>query len=381
MKILLLSDACFSDNILPLYKTMLDRGLDVTLLINLTSLNIVLFNIAERDPRQGIIKASSYKEFGFYEKYVDLSRVYLINYNIDRQHAWREISSAFTISKFIKKGRFDVIHCDFPLQRAKLLLYRFRKKLVWIQHDPFPHTGHNYSKEYKLYLSIAYRLIPKFVILNRSSYDRYCKQYNLSPNKVFTNLLGPYECINLFKSSEINERNNNVLFFGRIVKYKGIEYLCKAMEKVHEVIPSATCTIAGSGSFYFDIEPYRRLPYFEIYNRFIDESELAHLIQQCTVSVCAYTDATQSGGIITSFSLNKPVIATDLDTLKEILKDGYNCLLVPPRDSEALANAIIRLLKDENLRESIEKNIIDEGKNGKLSWSAIVDKYIEIYKA
>lgn len=364
-----------------MYKAMVDKGLDVTCLINLSSLKVALFDIKKRVPQQRIIGASEYPELKIYNDYVDLSNVYLVNHQVDRNHSWRELTSAFSIINFIQKGKFDVIHCDFPFRRAKLLLYLFRKKIVWVQHDPFPHTGHNYPWEYRKAVSLAYKLIPKFVILNHYHYNRYCKEYHLKPSQVFVNRLGPLECINLFKTKDIIERRNNVLFFGRIVKYKGVEFLCEAMKRVHEAIPDATCTIAGSGKFYFDIDPYMALPYFEIHNRFIEEVELAKFIQQCTVSICDYTDATQSGGILTSFAMNKPVIASNLDTLKEMVKDGHNGILIPPCDSEALADAIIDILRNDNMRLRIIDNIKKDNDHGKLSWSSIVDKYLEIYNA
>lgn len=381
MKILILSDACFNDNVFPMFRAMFDKGLDVTCLINLTTLKAQLINIENRLPQQAIIKATEYQELRKYDGFLDLNRIYLVNHLADKKHPWISLSSAVAIWSFIKKGDYDIIHCDFPLQGAKTLLYWFRKKFVLIQHDPFPHSGHKYPRSYRLALKLAYIFIPKFVILNNSHYEKYCEEYNLAKERVYVNRLGPLECINLFAKDGVPERNHNVLFFGRIAQYKGVEFLCEAMTKVHEVIPDATCTIAGSGKFYFDIEPYRNLSYFEIINRFIEEEELAKYIQQCTISVCAYTDATQSGGILTSFAMNKPVVASDLDTLKEMVTDGYNCLIVPPRDSTALAEAIIRLLQDETLRNQIKNNILEDGTHGKLSWSSIVDKYIEIYKA
>lgn len=364
-----------------MYKAMVDKGLDVTCLINLSSLKVALFNIKQRLPKQAIIHANEYSELQIFNKYVDMSRMYLVNHQVDIKHPWRELTSALAIMAFIRKGNYDIIHCDFPFQRAKLLLYSFRKKIVWVQHDPFPHSGHNYPWEYRKALSLAYKLIPKFVILNHYHFDRYCKEYHLKPSQVFVNSLGPLECINLFKTNNVQQRRNNVLFFGRIVQYKGVEYLCEAMKTVHESIPDATVTIAGSGKFYFDVDPYRTLPYFEIHNHYITEEELALFIQQCSISICAYTDATQSGGILTSFAMKKPVIASDLDTMKEIVKDGYDCLLVPPKDSKALAGAIIRLLSNDALRETITNNIKEESQSGRLSWGAIVEKYLEIYKA
>lgn len=379
MKILILSDACFNDSIFPMYKAMLEKGLDVTCLINLTSLNVMLIDIKKRLPQQAIIPAYEYEEIRKYQNYVDLSRMYFINHDVDG-HLGREIVCAIDIAKFIRRGKYDVIHCDFHLNRGKLLLYLFRNKFVVVQHDPFPHTGAVYRKDFKFNMWLTHRLIKKLVILNNHDYDRFCSEFKLNPNNVFINKLGPLDCINLFKSSDVEERKNNVLFFGRIVKYKGIEYLCKAMLKVHQVIPDATLTIAGSGKFYFDIDEYKKYPFIEVVNRFIKEDELADFIQKSTLTVCAYTDATQSGSALTSMAMLKPVIASDIETMREIITDGYDGILVPPCDSESLADAIINLLQDNNKRNRIIENIKNDFTSGEKSWSGIVDKYLEIYR-
>ena len=218
------------------------------------------------------------------------------------------------------------------------------------------------------------------MILNKFHYHDFCEINHIDSQKVFVNKLGPLDCINLFKDPLVKERKNNILFFGRIVQYKGIEYICEAMVEVHNIIPDASLTIAGSGSFYFDISPYKKLPYIEIHNRFIEEKELARFLQECSISICTYTDATQSGGILTSFAMDKPVIASDLDTLREMVTNGYDCILVPPRDSKALAQAIIRILTDNSLKKQLSENIAYEYKEGNKSWNSIVDKYLEIYQ-
>ncbi len=381
MKILVLSDTCFNDNVIPMFKSMQEKGLDVTCLINLNFDKMCLINIEKHLPKQAIIKATEYPELKIFERYLDTSKLYLINHIIDRKHAWRDLTCAIDIYNFIKKGKYDVIHTDMVFWRSKILLYVFRNKIVQITHDSFPHSSQILSWQRSFYMYLKYKLIKRFVILNKTDYLRFCEVHKLRGEQVYINTLGPYDFIRIYQDASIKPQKGNILFFGRIESYKGIEYLCEAVEKLHQTIPYVNLTIAGSGQFYFNIERYKELPYVTIINRYIEERELAELIQRCEMSICAYTDATQSGSVLTSFSFYKPVIGSDIETMREVIKNEYNGLLVPPKNPNMLADAIARLLTDKELKERIQKNVEYEFHNGEKSWSKIVDKYLEIYKS
>lgn len=379
MNILLFSESYFNDTIFPLFKAFRDNGHKVTLLINLSSLKIAMFNIEKRIKKQAIIKATEYEELRFLKSYVSLEDVYLVNHEVDKKHPWREVCRAIDVYKFIKKGNYDIIHTDYVFTRGYLLLYAFRKKIVITQHDPFAHTGMAFPKSYLRYLRWSHKYLNKFVILNQYQYNDYCKTYKINPERVLVNRLGKYECIQLLSPLNVKERNHNILFFGRIVEYKGLEYLCKAMKKVHEKIPDATLTIAGSGEIYFDFEPYSKLPYVEVINRYISLEELAHLIKQSSINIFPYTDATQSGAILTSFALNKPIIASNITTLSEMTENNRFGILVNPKDADSLAEGIIKVLKDDKLRDTLSNNIDREYSVGSRSWTIIAKRYIEFY--
>lgn len=107
---------------------------------------------------------------------------------------------------------------------------------------------------------------------------------------------------------------------------------------------------------------------------------MSELFNDCDISVCPYIDATQSGVINTSYSLSKPVVATNVGGLPEMVVDGKTGILVPPKNSQILAEAIVELLKDEKKLEMMQEYIENVYYASSKSWQEIANKYIAFYK-
>jgi len=64
--------------------------------------------------------------------------------------------------------------------------------------------------------------------------------------------------------------------------------------------------------------------------------------------------------LIEAAGFGKPIIATDIDGSREIIRDGETGLLVPPADPAALAEAVVRLLEDEALARRLAERALNE---------------------
>lgn len=382
MKLLYISTPSFADCDFPLIRELQHKGIDVTYLILLPPfmLKSTLFDIKTQISDTKIFPATNYGEIKVYESYMKMDKVFVANRvgrNALSVSYWKHKLDLFL---FLKKNQFDIVHSDYLVGGGLKFLFGLSKKWVQTFHDPFPHSG-----EMTKWKDNAYRTTLSkadyFVLLNERQKARFCSDYGISADRVFINRLGIYDNIQKFVKSESAPFKNNVLFFGRISPYKGVEYLCEAMEKVRERIPDATLTIAGGGNFYFDVEPYKQSGYIEILNHYVGMEELAELLNRCELTVCPYTDATQSGVIMTSYSLGKPVVATDVGGLPEMIENGKTGLLVPPQDSYSLANAIVKLLTDKKKLHSMSSYIKEQYRRGVKSWSVIADNYINLYRA
>jgi glycosyltransferase involved in cell wall biosynthesis len=136
-----------------------------------------------------------------------------------------------------------------------------------------------------------------------------------------------------------------------------LEYLIRAEPLITAEVPSAKIVIAGQGE---NFERYRRLiknpEQFLVLNQYISPEQQTELFRQASLVVLPYVEASQSGVIPVAYTFAKPVVATTVGALPEMVDDGRTGYLVPPRDPEALAVAIVRLLKDRHLRRRVGQN-------------------------
>lgn len=197
-------------------------------------------------------------------------------------------------------------------------------------------------------------------------------------NKIVVIPHGDYSFFTEYKKDGVKEENA-VLFFGRIVEYKGVEYLIKAEPLITKQFPNTKIIIAGRGDFskYENLTEHKRN--FEIINEFIPDEQVAELFQKSKIVALPYIEASQSGIIPIAYAFKKPVVATNVGSIPEVVDDGKTGFIVPPRDEKALADAIIKLLKDENLRKEMGENAYKKMKE-ELSWDKIAEKTIEVYK-
>ena len=145
-----------------------------------------------------------------------------------------------------------------------------------------------------------------------------------------------------------------LLFFGRIWEYKGLDYLIQAEPKISAEFPNLRIVIGGKGE---DLDRYRKMMVhperFEVHNDWISEEDRARMFDSASVVVLPYVEATQSGVIPIAYNHEKPVIATRTGGLPDMVSSGETGLLVPPRDSDAIAEAAIKLLRDKQLRQAM----------------------------
>lgn len=327
-----------------------------------------------------IIPANKVPELEVFGNIVDLNKVFVINETTTSNYQLRNIFESYKVYKELRRKKYDVIHLTWPPSILDLFPYLLKRKTVLTVHDPFSHSSvHNYVREIERKRS--FRLFDHFIVLNKSQKNDFIKCYHLDKlsKKVYTSLLGRYDYLNIY-NDHIQETNlQQILFFGNVFSYKGIDVLLEAMILVHQQNPSVKLIVAGGGRYWFDISRYNKLDYIEIRNRYIPDVELVELISSSAYVVVPYKDATQSGVIMTAYAFNKPCIATNVGALPEVVLNEENGLIVPPNDKVALANAMLSLISQPERIESFSKEISRSYETGENSWSEIAVNHHDIY--
>lgn len=175
------------------------------------------------------------------------------------------------------------------------------------------------------------------------------------------------------KDLKLNKKT--ILFFGYVRKYKGLDYLLKAMP---DVLRKVDCDLLIVGEFWKGKQACLDLinmldikKNVKIVSEYVPDEDVKNYFTSSNLVVLPYLSATQSGIVQLAFGFEKPVITTNVGGLPNAVSDGKTGFIVPPRDSNALTNKIIKFFT-ENKEKEFVKNIIN--KKDQFSW----DKYVKI---
>ena len=173
----------------------------------------------------------------------------------------------------------------------------------------------------------------------------------------------------------------NLLFFGFIRDYKGLDILLEAFEKVLKRNKSVRLMIVGE--FYGNKEKY--LPIIEkeglaenIYlnDNYIENNEVYKYFCASDILVQPYKTASQSGVSQVAYHFNKPMIVTNVGALPEMVPDG-KVGFVTNVDSDEVANAIVKYIEYPD-KDFFIRNILKEKE--KYSWEVFVSNLLSVFK-
>ncbi|NQE45707.1 D-inositol-3-phosphate glycosyltransferase [ANME-1 cluster archaeon GoMg2] len=174
-----------------------------------------------------------------------------------------------------------------------------------------------------------------------------------------------------------------ILFVGALEMYKGIKYLLKAFKQVLNYEMTSYLVIVGAGTLSKQLKEMTvelKISDNVIFAGYVKDSDLPYYYSACDIFVLPSTSSGEGFGIvqIEALACGKPVICTDLPGVNEVDPKEVASIHVPPKDCEALADAILKLLENEKIaREMGEKGrkFVEE----KYTWDKVSEMTEEVY--
>ena len=263
------------------------------------------------------------------------------------------------INQFISRVGPDYIHLDEFSKRQFFLLPQLifkRKKLILNIHDPKLHTGEFDVYRY-LTRKFLFALIPSFVVFSEHAYKILKNSLGKHKHIQVIRLL-PYSVFQRFLSNQQSPRA--ISFVGRVSPYKGIEIFVQAINIVMKTFVDQEFIIAGKSiaGYKPDYGTIFMHPGVKVIDRHLSNKEIVEIVCQSQLIICPYLDATQSGVIMMSYALHRPVLVTNVGGLPEYVISGQTGLISDEISAESLAAKIIYFLNNncfKNMQSYIER--------------------------
>ena len=249
--------------------------------------------------------------------------------------------------------RPDVVHLSGPHMWNLLLVKALKAQSIPVAHsihDLDPHVGSGYGFLLRIWNYLVLRSVDHILVHGETYRDRLLAQ-GIGPEQItLTPLLHLFvggAWLEMYSDlAAATEYQPWALFFGRLKRYKGLEYLltaCAMMDGANDT--RGRIVVAGHGdisALWAGSLPDR----LALHNGLINDEEAMDLFSRCGLLVLPYTDATQSALIAAAYYFRKAVIVTRTGALPEYVVDGETGYVIEPDHPAALARVLVELLDD-----------------------------------
>ncbi len=182
-------------------------------------------------------------------------------------------------------------------------------------------------------------------------------------------------------NSSLDSAENAILLFGHMGPHKGLPVMLQALEKIHLKDKDVKLIVAGTDHpnypQYLDHFISANIPNVE-FTGYVPTERLVSVFRRAKVVVLPYHAAPGTSGVFhLACGFGRPVVASDLPEIKEIVDDGASAILVPPGNIDELTNAILRVLSDHDLSVKMSRqNLLFAQKE---SWNVVSKEYVATY--
>ncbi|HEX2175493.1 MAG TPA: glycosyltransferase family 4 protein [Nocardioidaceae bacterium] len=314
---------------------------------------------------------------------------HLVSHGERRSRDPRSLRVTLQVLRWLRRLRPDVLHVDdvdvSPRLALGLALTSPPYPVLLGCHDPEPHSGERRWAMKRLTRALAFPAAAAVLVHHRSGKEALLRRHPRLRLPVHVVRLAAYTFIRGLEPNHEQpvDAAPTVLLFGRITPYKGLEDLFRVAPSVAVEVPGVRFVVAGRPvAGYTPPAPPEVGPGATVECRYdyIPNTEIGKLFRGASVTVCPYTDASQSGVVLTAFAFGCPVVVTDVGGLAEYVEHGRTGLVVAPGDHEELAAVLVRCLRDHDLAARMRAGVA-AATAGDLGWARAAAEMVTVYHA
>jgi phosphatidylinositol alpha-mannosyltransferase len=287
--------------------------------------------------------------------------------------------SSPAVKAVLAEGNFDIVHLHEPLM--PLLPYHFLRYSSSANVGTFHAAREGGSKIYDYTRPLTKRWFRKLdgkIAVSpaaASLVSRYFAGYfNIIPNGIdYAHFAGPHEPL-----AEFADGRTNILFVGRPEKRKGLKYLLRAFIRLKQQDPNVRLIVVGAGDF----TRYERImaPIGDVvFRSYVPYDELPRYHRSASI-FCAPNTGNESQGVVLleAMAAGVPVVASNIEGFAGVITDEVDGLLVRPKDGDALAAALLQLIRDPVQRSALAAR--GQATAEYYSWDNIARRVLSYYE-
>ncbi len=279
---------------------------------------------------------------------------------------------AFTsIYRLIKRIRPHIVHTHTSKAGVLGRLAACLAGVPITIHTPHGHVFHSYygpimTKIFVFAEKILSFMTDKIIALTNRERDEHLEEGIASIEKyiIIHSGVALDRLINMSVDIEAGKKKygipqdcNVIGVIGRLVPIKGHKYLVSAAKKIVREFHNTVFVFVGDG--YLNASLERQAESIGVRKNIIFtgwRKDAAEILDLFDILVLPSLNEGMGKVLVEGMALGKPIVASSVGGIIDLVRDGENGILVPPRDSDALGNAILQLIKNKNLAEELGKN-------------------------
>lgn len=278
------------------------------------------------------------------------------------------ISQTLIVYKLIKDNKVDIIHVHWIIPQGIpiLLNWRFiKKKSVKIITTSHGSDLYAFNNLFGTYLKKQILNISSALTVVSGSMKKFVEK-NYKLKKPVTVIPMGTNFNTLFKPSSKEKDKNKLLFVGRLIEIKGVDYLIESLKYITNEFPDIQLTIIGNGSEKSKLSRIVEKNELEKHIHFVahlDQKQLLKYYQTSTIAVFPFikdNKSQQEEGfglvVVEAMGCGCPVIVGNVSSMKDIVVNNKNGIITDVKEPEELARTIITLLKSPELQKKFSLN-------------------------